>query len=161
MWCGPGVAGVATIGTVSLIDTSQEVSRSTNYQRTTIRAYLVFQTRSESSLRTMPPHFRRDIVTSMRTLVGSNQGDGWWPTKEAARLLGVSLRQLYQMIDEGLLPARKVGRRVEVLLGEEAIRMILFDDLVYESMLTLGWPCGPLATFQSVPVLGKAHGTYG
>lgn len=48
---------------------------------------------------------------------------GWITTLEAAELLGVPLRSLYQLIDSGRLPAYKFGRRMLLKVGEvEAFR---------------------------------------
>ncbi len=38
----------------------------------------------------------------------------WLSTKEAAELIGVTLRSLYRFIDEGDLPAFKFGRVIRV-----------------------------------------------
>ncbi len=38
----------------------------------------------------------------------------WMGTKEAAELLGVTLRSLYRFIDEGSLPAYKFGRVIRL-----------------------------------------------
>jgi excisionase family DNA binding protein len=42
----------------------------------------------------------------------------WVSTKEACERLGVTLRTLYRLIDEGQLPAYKLGRLIR-LKGEE------------------------------------------
>ena len=39
----------------------------------------------------------------------------WLSTKEAARRLGITPRTLYRMIDEGSVPAYKMGRVLRVL----------------------------------------------
>jgi excisionase family DNA binding protein len=39
---------------------------------------------------------------------------GWLSTKEAAARLGVALRSLYRFIDEGELPAYKLGRVIRL-----------------------------------------------
>ncbi len=40
--------------------------------------------------------------------------DDWLGTKEAARLLGVVPRTLYRLIDDGDLPAYKIGRVIRL-----------------------------------------------
>lgn len=46
--------------------------------------------------------------------------DEWLTTKCAAALLGIPMRQLYRLIDEGHLPAYKHGRRIRLLRSEVA-----------------------------------------
>ncbi|NNN21998.1 MAG: helix-turn-helix domain-containing protein [Acidimicrobiales bacterium] len=38
----------------------------------------------------------------------------WVSTKDAAEYLGVTLRTLYRLIDEGAIPAYKIGRVIRV-----------------------------------------------
>ena len=42
----------------------------------------------------------------------------WMSTKEAAERLGITLRTLYRFIDEGSLPAYKVGRVIRLKQDE-------------------------------------------
>lgn len=42
----------------------------------------------------------------------------WLSTKEACERLGVTLRTLYRLIDEGQLPAYKMGRLIRLQGGE-------------------------------------------
>ena len=42
----------------------------------------------------------------------------WMGTKEACERLGVTLRTLYRFIDEGQLPAYKMGRVIRVQAGD-------------------------------------------
>ena len=42
----------------------------------------------------------------------------WLSTAEAARRLGVTPRTLYRLIDEGALPAYKLGRVIRLQLAE-------------------------------------------
>lgn len=42
----------------------------------------------------------------------------WMGTREACERLGVTLRTLYRFIDEGLLPAYKMGRVIRVQAGD-------------------------------------------
>jgi excisionase family DNA binding protein len=46
---------------------------------------------------------------------------GWAGTREAAEALGVTLRTLYRFIDEGRLPAYKMGRVIR-LRGDDIDR---------------------------------------
>ena len=38
----------------------------------------------------------------------------WLSTKDASEYIGVTLRTLYKLIDEGLIPAYKIGRVIRV-----------------------------------------------
>ena len=50
-------------------------------------------------------------------------GDQWMSTAEVAGLLGITLRTLYRLIDEGELPAYKMGRLIRLRAAEvEAYR---------------------------------------
>jgi excisionase family DNA binding protein len=42
----------------------------------------------------------------------------WMGTKEACERLGVTLRTLYRFIDEGQLPAYKMGRVIRLQAGD-------------------------------------------
>lgn len=42
----------------------------------------------------------------------------WMSTQEAARRLGITTRTLYRFIDEGLVPANKMGRVYRLQAGE-------------------------------------------
>jgi excisionase family DNA binding protein len=42
--------------------------------------------------------------------VAEHEQIAWMSTQEAARRLGVTTRTLYRFVDEGLLPAYKMGR---------------------------------------------------
>jgi excisionase family DNA binding protein len=42
----------------------------------------------------------------------------WMSTKQASQRLGVTLRTLYRLIDEGQLPAYKVGRVIRLQAAE-------------------------------------------
>ena len=42
----------------------------------------------------------------------------WLSTKEACERLGVTLRTLYRLIDEGHVPAYKIGRLIRLQAGE-------------------------------------------
>ena len=46
--------------------------------------------------------------------------DLWLSTNEAARELGITLRTLYRLIDEGSLPAYKFGRVIRLKTAEVA-----------------------------------------
>lgn len=55
--------------------------------------------------------------------------DQWLSTKDASALLGVQVRQLYQLIDEGRLPAYKIGRLLRLRRDEVLeFRRTLRDD---------------------------------
>ena len=41
-------------------------------------------------------------------------GDRWLGTKEASERLGITLRTLYRILDEGQIPAYKLGRVIRV-----------------------------------------------
>ena len=43
-----------------------------------------------------------------------NAGPRWMGTQEAARYLGITPRTLYRFIDEGRLPAYKMGRVIRL-----------------------------------------------
>ncbi len=43
-----------------------------------------------------------------------NESIEWVSTKDAAEYLGVTLRTLYRLIDEGAIPAYKIGRVIRV-----------------------------------------------
>lgn len=45
-------------------------------------------------------------------------GPHWMTTAEAADHLGVNLRTLYRLIDEGALPAYKLGRLIRLRTAE-------------------------------------------
>jgi excisionase family DNA binding protein len=47
-------------------------------------------------------------------LVGMSDPIQWMGTREACERLGVTLRTLYRFIDEGQLPAYKMGRVIRV-----------------------------------------------
>lgn len=47
-----------------------------------------------------------------------NNADGWLSTREASEILGVTLRTLYRFIDEGALPAYKMGRVIRLRRNE-------------------------------------------
>lgn len=51
-------------------------------------------------------------ITAMAT--GDEGGGDWLSTKDASRLLGITPRTLYRLIDEGQLPAYKVGRTLRL-----------------------------------------------
>jgi len=42
----------------------------------------------------------------------------WLSTREAARRLGITTRTLYRLVDNGQLPAYKVGRVIRLQEGE-------------------------------------------
>jgi len=44
----------------------------------------------------------------------------WMSTREASERLGVTLRTLYRFIDEGGLPAYKMGRVIRLKADEQA-----------------------------------------
>lgn len=56
-------------------------------------------------------------------------GDDLLSTKDASRLLGITPRTLYRLIDEGQLPAYKVGRVLRLRRHEviEFLRTMRFD----------------------------------
>jgi len=49
---------------------------------------------------------------------GDAEGPGWLGTTEAARYLGIVPRTLYRMIDEGAVPAYKLGRVIRLRLAD-------------------------------------------
>ncbi len=51
---------------------------------------------------------------SGRYYVGMSEPIQWMGTREACERLGVTLRTLYRFIDEGQLPAYKMGRVIRV-----------------------------------------------
>ena len=55
----------------------------------------------------------------------------WMSTGEAARRLGVTVRTLYRLIDEGELPAYKFGRVIRLQEGE-------VDDFIAQSRIEPG-----------------------
>jgi len=55
----------------------------------------------------------------------------WMSTGEAARRLGVTVRTLYRLIDEGELPAYKFGRVIRLQEGE-------VDDFIAHSRIEPG-----------------------
>lgn len=42
----------------------------------------------------------------------------WLTTREATKRLGVPARELYRLIDEGMLPAYRAGRDVRLLASD-------------------------------------------
>ena len=55
--------------------------------------------------------------------VPKSTGDQWMSTAEVAALLRITLRTLYRLIDEGELPAYKMGRLIRLRTAEvEAYR---------------------------------------
>ena len=55
----------------------------------------------------------------------------WMSTGEAARRLGVTVRTLYRLIDEGQLPAYRFGRVIRLQEGE-------VDDFIAHSRIEPG-----------------------
>ena len=54
---------------------------------------------------------------------------GWLTATQAARRLGISRIELYRLIDEGRLPAYRIGRVVRLLVSDvEAYRLGDLDD---------------------------------
>ena len=47
-------------------------------------------------------------------MTGTDQPIQWLSTKQASSRLGVTLRTLYRLIDEGRLPAYKIGRVIRL-----------------------------------------------
>lgn len=57
----------------------------------------------------------KTLAKHIEQLVGSRQPVGYISRAEAARLLGVSTQTIDRLIADGVLEARKVGRRVTIL----------------------------------------------
>jgi excisionase family DNA binding protein len=55
---------------------------------------------------------------SPTTLPGVSEPIQWMGTREACERLGVTLRTLYRFIDEGQLPAYKMGRVIRLQAAE-------------------------------------------
>jgi excisionase family DNA binding protein len=51
-------------------------------------------------------------------MTGTDQPIQWLSTKQASSRLGVTLRTLYRLIDEGQLPAYKIGRVIRLQAAE-------------------------------------------
>lgn len=64
--------------------------------------------------------FRLNAAMATRTdMTGSGMTDiEWLSSKEAARRLGITQRTLYRLIDEGQLPAYKLGRVIRLQQAE-------------------------------------------
>ena len=54
-------------------------------------------------------------------MAGVNEPIQWMGTREACEQLGVTLRTLYRFIDEGQLPAYKMGRVIRLQAPDIAI----------------------------------------
>lgn len=50
--------------------------------------------------------------------MGGHDESQWLNTREAIRRLGVPARHLYRLIDEGTLPAYRVGRDLRLLASD-------------------------------------------
>ena len=55
----------------------------------------------------------------------------WLSTKEACERLGVTLRTLYRLMDEGQLPGYKIGRLIRSLL-------LIFFGVTHQDLLIGG-----------------------
>lgn len=55
-------------------------------------------------------HDRSHVSSDMLTSVSEFEEIVWMSTQEAARRLGITTRTLYRFVDEGSLPAYKMGR---------------------------------------------------
>ena len=54
-----------------------------------------------------------------RTAVPTDPADGdWMSAADAARLLGITPRTLYRLIDSGELPAHRFGRVIRIRRGD-------------------------------------------
>lgn len=53
------------------------------------------------------------MVTRTALATDDNEPD-WLSTKEAAQLLGIEVRKLYELIDTGWIPAYKFGRVIRL-----------------------------------------------
>ncbi len=47
-----------------------------------------------------------------------SDGKEWLTTDEASRMLGVSVRSVYALIDTGDLPAYRIGSRIRLRAGD-------------------------------------------
>jgi excisionase family DNA binding protein len=54
----------------------------------------------------------------VHTRIDDPNRDHYVTTQEAAQLLGVSLREVYNLIDQGLLTPKRAGRRPMLRLSE-------------------------------------------
>ena len=65
----------------------------------------------------------RTGATATSPSVPKSTGPQWMTTAEAAAMLGVTIRTLYRLIDEGALPAYQLGRVIRLRTAEvEAYR---------------------------------------
>lgn len=58
------------------------------------------------------------VTTATVRCVPRSTGEHWMSTAEAAAHLGVKLRTLYRLIDEGEIPAYKLGRLIRLRTAE-------------------------------------------
>jgi excisionase family DNA binding protein len=54
----------------------------------------------------------------MHAMAGEHSETQWLTTTEAAKRLGVGMRTLYRLIDDGFLPGYKIGKLVKVKADE-------------------------------------------
>ena len=59
-------------------------------------------------------------MTTITALDDDGDERVWVSTREAADMLGLGIRQLYRLIDQGELPAYKFGRVIRLRHGEVA-----------------------------------------
>ncbi len=62
----------------------------------------------------------------------------WLSTKEASQSLGLTLRTLYKLIDEGQIPAYKFGRVIR--LKEDEVNMFIESSRVPPGQLSHLYP---------------------
>jgi excisionase family DNA binding protein len=62
--------------------------------------------------------------------VGDEGGEyGWVTPQQAARILGLSVRQVYRLVDRGVLPAYRIGGAIRLLADDvDAYRRIRSQD---------------------------------
>src|ERR1700726_2190188 len=75
-------------------------------------------------------------MARLSTLRGVSDPIHWMGTREACERLGVTLRTLYRFIDEGQLPAYKMGRVIRVQANdiEDFIRRMRIEPGTLEHL---------------------------
>ena len=69
------------------------------------------------------------------------RSSGWLSTTEVRDRLGITLRTLYRLIDEGQIPAYKIGRVIR--MKEEDLDAFLQKSRIEPGSLEHLYPAGP------------------
>ena len=87
------------------------------------------------------------VGSGLGILGGVSEPIQWMGTREACERLGVTLRTLYRFIDEGQLPAYKMGRviRVQATDVEDFISRMRIEPGTLEHLYPEPKPRGPRA----------------